>query len=430
MKKIIFLFIYSTSIFANDFVKEINELKKKSFLSAPDLKIARSLKSQKSAEDYTAITHHVPQAALALKQDKDLLNNSNPMLKTLGFIPPDHSWSINYNWSLFNYGLIQNTLRTNEESKKTELELSNKEKEYGVIFSTNILNYLLAKYKTSAVLNSLKKSETAKKEATLGFDLGQKTKMDVLRADANFVSLNSKKAKYLDEEEEAHNTFLEVSGLDTDAISFLNPLTEDEIISLITALTQSAPLKPISNEYIAETPLAKVISSEEKINTRNLNLITKDEWPELRIQGAFNNAGNTFNQSFTNPTRSHSIAIVLSIPIFGGGSIVSSNFAQYFAKKQLQYSLDRERLQLKNKFEVTFQKIKTLETLISSLTLNVSQFEELFKLTSKSYQLGKSNFYELLDVQDNLLDSKINLAQNKIQLYTLTENYIWQTGSL
>lgn len=422
------ILITTQSLSANDFIQKINELKKKSFDTAPELKISRSLKSQRSSEKYLAIAHHTPQAQLALKKDRDVMGNTNPILKQLGFIPPDHSWSINYNWSLFNYGLIQSSLKTLDENSKAELAVTNKEKEYSVTFSTNLLNFLLAKYKTLAVLNSLKKSETAKKEATLGFDLGQKTKIDVLRAEANYVSLSSKKTKYLDEEQEAKSTFLEISGLDFESIDFLNPLQEEEIINLINALSKTAPLAnmPINDDG----PLLKMINVEEKINTRSINLITKDEWPELKLQGSYSNAGTTFSESFSNPTRAHTLSIVLTIPLWGGGSVISSNFAQYFSKKQLEYSLQRDRLQLKNKFENTFQKIKTLETMISSMSINVSQFEELFKLTSKSYQLGKSSLFELLDVQDNLLDSKINLAQNKIQLYTLTQNYIWQTGSL
>jgi len=417
---ILFLALIKT-VSATDFVKEINELKSKSFETAPELKIARSLKSQRSAENYQAFARHTPQAALAFKKDRDILNNTNPLLKTLGFIPPDHSWSINYSWSLFNYGLIQNTLKTQNENSKAELELSNKEKEYAITFSTNLLNFLLAKYKTSAVLNSLKKSDTAKKEAILGFDLGQKTKMDVLRAEANFVSLSSKKTQFQNEEEEAKSSFLEVTGLETQVLTFLNPLSEEEIIDLINQLTPSAPLEKHKG-FNHDSPLLQMINAEEKINTRSLNLITKDEWPEIKLQGSYSNAGNSFNESFSRPTRAHTISVVLTIPVWGGGSLISSNFAQY--------SLERQKLQLKNKFENTFQKIKTLETLINSLTLNTSQFEELFKLTSKSYQLGRSSLFELLDVQDNLLESKINLAQNKIQLYSLTQNYLWQTGSL
>jgi outer membrane protein TolC len=120
--------------------------------------------------------------------------------------------------------------------------------------------------------------------------------------------------------------------------------------------------------------------------------------------------------------------LVLTIPLFGSGNFYSSNFEEYFAKKQIQYTMGKRKLETQNQLSNTLIKITALETLVSSLTLNVSQYEELYRLTIKSYQLGKSSLLELLEVQDNLLDSKISLAQNKIQFYTLSQNYLWQAG--
>jgi outer membrane protein TolC len=152
------------------------------------------------------------------------------------------------------------------------------------------------------------------------------------------------------------------------------------------------------------------------------------QWPELNIQGSYNNSGNSFAESIHNPYRTHTIALVLTIPLFGSGSLYSANFEEYFAKKQIEYTMAQRKLETENQLSNTQIKINALEILVASLTLNTSQFEELYRLTLKSYQLGKSSLLELLEVQDNLLDSKISLAQNKIQFYTLSQNYLWQAG--
>jgi len=165
-----------------------------------------------------------------------------------------------------------------------------------------------------------------------------------------------------------------------------------------------------------------------KINTLALAEFTRNEYPDLRLQGSYSNAAESWEGTLHNPTRAHTVALVLTIPLFSGGSFVSSHFEKYFAKKQIEYTINQKKLQLENDLNTTLIRINALETLVSSLALNVSQFEELYRLTSKSYQLGKSSLFELLEVQDNLLDSKINLAQNKIQLYTLSQNYLWQAG--
>ena len=178
----------------------------------------------------------------------------------------------------------------------------------------------------------------------------------------------------------------------------------------------------------SKSPLLASLVYEEKINKIALNSLTEKQWPNLRIEGTYNNSADSFSQSFRKPYRTHTVALVLTIPLFNGGSLISSNFEEYFAKKQNEYTMEQKKLETKNQLTNTLIKINALETLVSSLTLNVSQYEELYRLTQKSYQLGKSTLLELLEVQDNLLDSKISLAQNKIQFYTLSQNYLWQAG--
>ncbi len=122
------------------------------------------------------------------------------------------------------------------------------------------------------------------------------------------------------------------------------------------------------------------------------------------------------------------MALVLNIPLFSGGSFASTQFEKYYASKRVEVTIGRQKQELENNLNNALIKIDALKTLVSSLTLNVSQFEELYRLSYKSYQLGKGSLFELLEVQDDLLDAKISLAQNKIQYYTLSQNTIWQAG--
>lgn len=411
-------------------LKKITALYEKSGELSPELKIVRSFHSQKKAESYTRFSDFLPQANFSIKKENDFFEERNVQLRALGLGPFSSTWAINYQWNLFNYGTLQASRKVFTEKDKAELEVINKEKEYPVAFNTYLLNLFLAKYKKAAIENSLKKAETGKKEAKLGFELGQKTRLDVLRSEANMVSLDSKKTSYIDEEQNAKSKFLEYSGLDTsDLISFDN-LDEAQILLLINSicLPSTITTNTKSEPRFSKSPLLQSLSYEEKINTISLASLTQSQWPELKIQGSYNNAGNTYDQSLHNPYRTHSIALVLTIPLFGSGNFISSHFEEYFAKKQIEYSMAQKKLETQNRLSNTFIKINALETLVVSLTLNVSQYEELYRLTLKSYQLGKSSLLELLEVQDNLLDSKISLAQNKIQFFTLSQNYLWQAG--
>lgn len=407
-------------------LQNISALKEKSLELSPELKVLRNYRSQKGAESYTRFSNFLPQANLSLRRQKDFYEERNAQLRALGIGIFDSTWAIDYNWTLLNYGLLEAARKTLTEKDKAELEVMNKEKEYPITFNTNLLNFLLAKYKKAAVENSLKKAETGKKEARLGFELGQKTKIDVLRSEANMVSLDSKKTTFTDEEQNAKSTFLEYTGLENTDMEFFNNLDEAQILTLINLL--SAGDTPKDAPSFEKSPILESLRYEEKINNIALVNITQSQWPDLKIQGSYNNTADTFSKSFHSPYRTHSIALILTIPLFGGGNLISSNFENYFAKKQIQYTMSQKKLETQNKLTNTLTKIKALETLVSSLSLNVSQYEELYRLSSKSYQLGKSTLIELLEVQDNLLDSKISLAQNKIQFYTLSQNYMWQAG--
>ena len=416
----------SESLPQNSVVKQINELQIKSRELSPDLKIVRNNRSQKVAETYTKSSHFLPQAYLKFKRSKDFYDERNAPLRALGIQTYDSSWGIDYSWNLLNYGLIQSARKSFTEKDKADLELSITEASYPIAYNTNLLNYLLAKYKKAAIENSLLKADAKKREAKIGFEIGQKTKLDVLRSEANTVSLEAKKTSFIEEEQNTKSQFLEYSGLGENDLIFLENQNEEQVLTLISLISESYSVK--DNPDFSKSPLMTNLNYEEKINKFTLNSLTQNQWPDLRIEGSYNNSGETFENSFHRPYRTHAIALVLTIPLFNGGSLVSSSFEEFYANKQNEYTLGKRKLETKNQLINTLVKINALETLVASLTLNVSQFEELYRLTEKSYQLGKSTLIELLQVQDSLLDSKISLAQNKIQFYTLSQNYLWQAG--
>jgi outer membrane protein TolC len=415
------------NINASEFTQQIENLKKDSLKTAPNILALEAKKNQSNADVYSNYTNHLPNLLFNLKKQKNFFESTSPLVKTLGLSTPQYAWSIDYQWSIFNYSNFLNSTKSLNQSSLDSLEYENSLKNYDIEFNTSLLNVILSKYKKATIGNSIKKAETAKKEASLGFTLGQKTKIDVLRSEANYISLTSKNTTILDEEQNAKSKFIETTGLEESTLVFLDKLNEDQLINLIDDL--AIHQKNESQLDLNKSPVYKKLELEIKNNDLDANLITRNEWPELKLQGSLEHSANTINGTFHQPSRSHSVALVLSIPLFNGGSLISNNFEQYFAKKRIAYISNLQINQLRNSFNNNSIKINALETLVKSLKLNVDQFEELYRLTTKSYQLGKSTLFELLEVQDNLLDSKINLATSKIQLYNLTNTYNWQLGS-
>ena len=417
-----------TNVWANKVDNEISSIKEKSYQTSPNLKSAYFKEKESYAAEINALQGHLPFVYLNVKKQDDIFKSNSALLKSLGLTTAKSVWSLDYQWSLFNYKTILNSRLKLNESNLDSLEFQNTKKSYEVDFNTSLLNYVLAKYKKATISNSIKKAETAKKEASLGFELGQKTKIDMLRADANFVSLNSKRTSIDDEEQNSKSKLLELSGLVSTDLDFLENLNEEDYLAIIDSY--SATSMSQTNFDLEKSPSLKKLNLEIKKTKLESNVITGDQWPELKIQGSYENSGDSFSDTLHRPTRSHSIALVLTIPLFNGGSLISSSFQEYYAKKRIEYLSEQNLKQFESNLKNTAIKISALDTLVKSLKLNSEQFEELFKLTTKSYQLGKSTLFELLDVQDNLLEAKINLATNKIQLYNLNETYKWQSGQL
>jgi outer membrane protein TolC len=423
--------IQSSSTFAAEMDLSVYEakfesLKNKSHELSPDLKSAVAFDAQKAAEQYTSITTHLPMLDLRFRKEKDFYEERNVPLRSLGVIFGAASWTVDYRWSLIDVAQFARTARVFKESDKAELDLQIKEKEFPITFTTLYLNYLLARYKSATLANSIKKAETGKKEAQMGFDLGQKTKIDVLRSNANFVSLNSRKTTYSVEEETAKSRLLVYSGLEEGDLKDTSPIDEDAIFSLIDNLSKGQGSKEAAD--IGRSPEYQEITLDEKINSLSTYEFVRQEYPTLSIQGTSVNSGETFDMAFHQPLRTHTIALVLNIPIFSSGSFASTHFEKHFANKRNEYIYRQQKQDLENDIKNQLTKVAALEELLESLTLNVSQYEELFRLSNKSYQLGKGSLFELLDVQDNLINAKIALAENKINYYNLSQNYLWKAG--
>ncbi len=138
--KISILFLFTLIIlepgWANTYVSKFNELKTKSMELAPELKILKAQASQKSAENYSRFTTHLPNASLVVKKEKDFYEERNIQLRALGIGVYDSSWAINYEWPLFNFAQIQSTRKSFAEKDKVTLDLGIKLQEYPITLTT------------------------------------------------------------------------------------------------------------------------------------------------------------------------------------------------------------------------------------------------------------------------------------------------------
>jgi outer membrane protein len=422
---LLFLFAINYNVFSIELGKKYDELFLKSQEKSLELKSNLSHQKTISNHQFSEIANFLPKANLNLKNQKNFYESTNPILLNLGLTTPKYLWNIEYQWPIFNYVNLINYQKAHSHKSLSEINFQISNEEYAIDSKTLFLNLLLSRYKKATILNSIKKSETALKEAEINFQIGKQTKIDVLRAKANSVSLEAKNISANDEEQNSRTKYLQKTGLIEDDLFFLNDLNEEDLLSSINELAQFSKIDHPIN--INESLLFKRLQFSKNNQSFDAKLINSQSMPQLSLVGTFENTGTQFKNAIETPSRSHSLALVLTIPLFNGGSTISTSFEKYHALKEVEYLNEIKFRELKDSFENMKIKINALISLVESLKLNVNQYEELYRLTLKSYQLGKSTLFELQDVQDNLLNSKIELASKKIQLFTTAQTYNWQT---
>jgi len=331
-------------------------------------------------------------------------------------------------------GIDQNSI----EARLYGMQLQAKESELDWRLRSFLSQYLIDSYKSATLMDSLRSAETNLREATVRFELGSRTRIDVLRAKANVASLESKRLNYEQSRATSLHRFLQETGLDSG---------EKSLAAAIDRFSSVEGTLPLLEPYLGETmpsdesgpnalearitdasPVRANDLVQEELAISRARTTLSQEWPNLRIQGNLTKQGPGWKEAFSPGDQSYSIGLVLNVPIFSGGSLFSTSIESSSAQEVARAQAHRDVIQLRNDLEIQAMRIHALRKLIESLKLTLDQNEQVRELSFRSYQLGKATMVELLDSQNALIESKIGLAQSKIDLAVLTRQFAWNLG--
>ncbi|MBI3535037.1 MAG: TolC family protein [Deltaproteobacteria bacterium] len=256
--------------------------------------------------------------------------------------------------------------------------------------------------------------------------------------------MNSKKLTYQSEILASQNTLLEYTGMQSKeffetglpvkiSTELLLAQTIDAFTQIQEALSSVQPYQTASNDVLEKqivehSPVYQRFIIQNSLSQIKNQLLTSAEWPELALKGSINKQALQWNEVFSSSQRSYALAVVLSIPIFSGGSLLSSNLEKYHANQASEFKTQKDILGFLDEVENEKIQIQTLFSTLEAQKLSLSQNEEIVRLSFKSYQLGKATMLELLNSQTDLIDAKINLAKTKIDLSALVKRFAWNLG--
>ena len=431
--------------------KFFSEFRKKALQKSYDVQVSQASFDQKAAQYYSASTNWVPHLNLQLAQtrSKDFSFITGGSLGALAsqLIPQVNDlrrWDLELTLPLYKRSVQLGVSQSYYEKKLAENDLALKRSELDWRLRALLGDYLLQVYKEVTLQNSISIAKTNLREAELRFQLGQRTKIDLLRAKANLLSLESKNFSYQAAKQSALDALLEYSGLDRQEFElpeFKNLVSnEDTLVKTLDRFSNADSsinqIKPFLNaenpalekKIVDSSPVYRQYLAEQDFAQSRTQSLMAEEWPELLLKGSLNKQGSTWSDSFASGNRSYSIALVLNIPLFSGGSIVSRYNEKSYSATANDLKTEKDLRHFKNEVENERVQIRSLLSALEAEKLSLSQNEEIVRLSFKSYQLGKATMLELLSSQNDLIDSKTNLAKTKTDLAVLVRKFAWNLG--
>lgn len=439
--------------------KVYQDVRTEAFGRAPSLKIAREESDQKSAAIWTAWTRWFPRADLSLtqsqSQDYSIVTSGALSGTPFSFEPAQVNlsrWTLIASLPLYSRSIHLGVDQARAEAHRSHARLAIFEGEFDSRFKSAFGQVLAEEYALLSIAGSIEASKKSLAEAQLRFNLGQKTRLDVLRAEADLSALESRRLTTLEQRSAAIKTLSELTGISRQQLEksglvltpsgARNPENERNLRTQIEELTRIEPLltklepflgreedpgviSAIESRLSGKHPRNVQIEAEEDLSSVRGALAWAEEWPELRIQANFNKQAGSWSEALDPAQRSYSVQATLSIPIFSFGSSISRfrerNSIQDAGETQARISA----LELRNNLLNDRTRILTLIQAEKAQRLAIRQNEELTELSFKSYQLGRAGILELLSAQNAAMEARTQWVRTRIQLSALVGNFSW-----
>jgi len=420
--------------------------------SSPDIALASSAVEQARARHWGAWSRWLPNAKIQLSQtySKDYSFLSSGVLPG-GLVLPNPSqvrlarWEIQLSLPIYERSVHLGIQQSNSEWDLRKERLLEKKSELEWKLRERLGNYLLDSYQLTTLVNSLRVAENNLREIQVRFRLGQKTKIDLLRAQANVASLQSRQLSTSQKREATRASLLEFTGatqaqvaatgiytLLQDEIKILHVIDEftrvDSLQNRLQPYINSQGDKLIREKATSSSATYQTLTKEKSLAEIQASSVVAPFWPKLNFQARLNQQSPNWGEVFRAGQASHYFGVFLSVPVSLGGG----NFAAY---NERNHALDEANLRWHHSSRKFLNgvinqrlQLKALQKTVSSLKLTLDQREEILRLSQKSHSLGQLTLTELLTSQNELIESKANYAKAKIELTVLMHQFASHLG--
>ena len=432
---------------------------KQTWEQSPDIQVARKLKNQKSTEKYTSLAKRFsPQVDFEISQkrflNKDFPSDDTPESVTAPTLPAEETaytdgeditdWNFDLDIPLYRRSL---SLAIDVSALEYELANNNleiKTRELDSRLHELLENYMVARYKLHNLTNSILISQDHVSKIQRGYDLRDQTKLALLRAQANLKELEAREDLNEQRRDTTFRELLDFTAIPEDSPSWhwLNELLDSEertagCINSFSALqTSSDKMQPflakaatdekLRSFFVDNSLLYKKILIERNLGKTTAKKYTQQEWPALFVRGEFDRKEDT---QFSDYSGEGSIGLVLSVPLFSGGTVFSNIKTRDMASEITSIQEYSAVLKTFNSIANKKKTITSLQAIFIKQQTHLYQQQEIVQLSLKSYQIKQTSMQDLLTSKNRLIDAKNLLMRTTADLGILLRQFAWELGT-
>ena len=424
---------------------------------SPEIQIARKLLEQKTSERYTAWAKRLaPQLDLEISQkrffNKDLdsddgtsVNNNEPPGEEEYTDDEDVTdWQLDMDIPVYKRPLSLAVDIAELELSMARNNLEIRTRELDSRLHELLSNYMVACYKLLNIQNSIVISTDHVQKIQRGYELRDQTKLALLRAEANLQELE---ARVDLNEQQRDATFREL--LDFTAIPEFSPTwfrlnelldSEERTAGCINSfsdlqsslqqmeefLTEAVNDEMLRNIFVDNSLLYTQIILARNLEKAKADKYTQGEYPSLYVRGELDRKDDTRLKDYSGEG---SIGLVLSIPLFSGGTLFSNIKTKDMASQIASISEHSNVLRTFNSIANKKKSIKSLEQVHQKQLIHLQQQQEIVRLSLKSYQIKQTSMQDLLTSKNRLIDAKNLLMRTTADLGILLRQFAWEIGT-
>lgn len=276
-----------------------------------------------------------------------------------------------------------------------------------------------------------------------GYELRDQTRLQLLRSQANLKELEARRDLDEQRRDAAFRELLDYTGLHAENPIFhrLHNLLTDEVSSAgcinslsnleqsyinIKKFVESADDAALQQYFIEHSLLYQKITLERDLADNHALTYTENEWPALSVRGLYDRRDDT---QFSKFNGEGSLALVFSVPLFTGGTIISNSKTRTMAQQIADVTQYADLRKTVHAIENNRKLIVSLDKVYTIQQINLRQQYEIVVLSLKSYAIKQTSMQDLLTSKNRLIDAKNALMETTNQLGYLYREFAWQLGT-